>query len=275
MEIYLIRHLKTKGNMEGRYIGSTDESLICTLVDMEMGRAQAATDERCAADMASRGCMAGAEAAKCQAAAKAGGCTAILKDGVGSLCGGCTSCGDYAAERERLEACARESHDIVKRRRETLPDMEALVVSPMKRCRETASLLFPDMSQEVCEDLREMYFGLFENHNHEELKDIPEYRQWIGSRGRDGFPGGEPQEAFLARCKDAFCGDVGQFIEEGKERVAFVVHGGVIMLLMAVFSKEEKDLYDWQVENCGGYKVVIDEVEWGRGNLVFEENERL
>ena len=28
MEIYLIRHLKTKGNVEHRYIGTTDESLI-------------------------------------------------------------------------------------------------------------------------------------------------------------------------------------------------------------------------------------------------------
>ncbi len=28
MEIYLIRHLKTKGNVEHRYIGTTNESLI-------------------------------------------------------------------------------------------------------------------------------------------------------------------------------------------------------------------------------------------------------
>ncbi len=274
MEVYLIRHLKTKGNMEGRYIGSTDESLICTLVDAEKLRMQTVTAGSDMVDRASHGCTAGAETVKCQAAMKDGACLAV-RDGDGSLCGGCTSCGDYAAERERLAACAKESFDIVKRSRETLPDMEVLVVSPMKRCRETAELLFPGMRQEVCEDLREMHFGLFENHNHEELKDIPEYRQWIESRGKDGFPGGEAQEEFMGRCKSSFCGYVEQFQKEGKENVAFVVHGGVIMLLMAVFSKEEKDLYDWQVENGSGYKVRIDEAKWKEGDFIFEKNELL
>lgn len=199
MEVYLIRHLKTKGNMEGRYIGSTDEPLV---------------DDQ-------------------------------------------------------------ESRDIAKKRKNMLPVMEAVVASPMKRCRETAALLFPDMEPIICEDLREMYFGLFENRNYEELKDLPEYRQWIESRGRTEFPQGEPSEAFLKRCGTAFREQIAVFLAEGRERTAFVVHGGVIMLLMALFSGEEKDLYDWQVENCGGYRVVIEKERWLAGEQKFAEYERL
>lgn len=199
MEVYLIRHLKTKGNKEGRYIGSTDEPLV---YDQEL-------------------------------------------------------------------------FDTVSHRKEGLPVIEAMAVSPMKRCRETASLLFEDMKPLICEDLREMDFGLFENRNYEELKDLPEYRQWIESRGRTEFPQGEPPEEFLARCKSAFCAQIESFLSEGRQRTAFVVHGGVIMLLMALFSGEEKDLYDWQVENCGGYRVTIERESWLQGNHLFKEYERL
>lgn len=199
MEVYLIRHLKTKGNIEGRYIGSTDEPLVYN----------------------------------------------------------------------------QELYDTVARRKAGVPAVEALAVSPMKRCRETAALLFPDMESLVCEDLREMHFGMFENRNYEELKDLPEYRQWIASRGRTDFPQGEPSEVFMRRCKSAFCNQVGAFLAEDVQRAAFVVHGGVIMLLMALFSGAEKDLYDWQVENCGGYRVVIEKERWLAGEQKFAEYERL
>lgn len=199
MEVYLIRHLKTNGNMEGRYIGSTDEPLVYN----------------------------------------------------------------------------QELYDTVARRKEGIHAVEALAVSPMKRCRETAALLFPDMEPVICDDLREMHFGLFENRNYEELKDLPEYRQWIESRGRTSFPQGEPAEEFSERCKSAFCSQIRKFLEEDRQRGAVVTHGGVIMLLMALFSAEEKDLYDWQVENCGGYRVVIEKEQWLAGEQKFAEYERL
>lgn len=49
-----------------------------------------------------------------------------------------------------------------------LADVRCVAVSPMKRCRESAELLFPGKKQEVCEHLRECDFGQFENRNYEE-----------------------------------------------------------------------------------------------------------
>ena len=79
MDVYLIRHGKTKGNLEGRYIGTTDEPL----------------------------CEEGKQSLMQMADAK------------------------------------------------KYPAVEALFVSPMLRCRESAKILFPKQSISVVSDLRE------------------------------------------------------------------------------------------------------------------------
>ena len=94
LELYLIRHWKTKGNLEKRYIGTTDEPILS------------------------------------------------------------------GSERDLWE----------KRLHRILPDVSCIAVSPMKRCRESAELLFPGKKQEVCDAFRECDFGQFENRNYEELK---------------------------------------------------------------------------------------------------------
>lgn len=52
----------------------------------------------------------------------------------------------------------------------------------MKRCMETAKLIFKENFYEV-EELRECDFGIFENKNYKELSDCPEYQAWIDSGG--------------------------------------------------------------------------------------------
>ena len=49
------------------------------------------------------------------------------------------------------------------------PAVQRVFVSPMKRCGETASLLYPGVKQTVVHDLRECDFGLFEGKNYAEM----------------------------------------------------------------------------------------------------------
>ena len=42
------------------------------------------------------------------------------------------------------------------------PPVDRLWVSPLRRCRETAAMLYPGMEQQAVEDLRECAFGVFE-----------------------------------------------------------------------------------------------------------------
>lgn len=72
-------------------------------------------------------------------------------------------------------------------------------VSPLLRCRQTASLLFPGAELVPLPGLRETDFGPFENKNHQELAGTPLYEAWTRSVGRIPVPGLESREEVAAR----------------------------------------------------------------------------
>lgn len=107
------------------------------------------------------------------------------------------------------EPLSKEGREALKafQRKGFYPDpasLQALFVSPMERCRETAELLFGDCEQYVIPEFREMDFGLFEGKNYQDLQGNARYQAWIDSNGTLPFPEGESREDFLARCKQGF-----------------------------------------------------------------------
>lgn len=135
------------------------------------------------------------------------------------------------------------------------PDL--LYVSPMRRCIETAQILFPEVKQTVVEDLRECDFGEFENQNYQELAGNQNYQKWIDSNGKMPFPGGESRESFQSRSIAAFWKLENEWKEkysEGKT-AALVVHGGTIMSILESVGVPEKSYYDFQVKNAEGYRL--------------------
>ena len=86
------------------------------------------------------------------------------------------------------------------------PEAEAVYVSPLLRCRETAALLYPGAAQTVVPGLRETDFGAFEGRTYEELQDSPAYRAWLDSAGQAAPPGGESKEQVRRRVLAAFQG---------------------------------------------------------------------
>lgn len=130
----------------------------------------------------------------------------------------------------------------------TYPKVDILFVSPLKRCRMTAEIVYPGQKQILCEDLREMNFGAFEGKNYEELKDEPEYIQWLESGGLLPFPQGESKAEFTKRCQKAFEECLEQ-IPKGAQQAAFVVHGGTIMAIMEKYGTPVGEYYKWQINN--------------------------
>ena len=97
--------------------------------------------------------------------------------------------------REEL-AALRESGQY----RSIRPDL--VYVSPLRRCRQTAELLFPGVPQEICRDFRECDFGEFENKNYKELSGNPAYQAWVDSGGTPGIE--SAQETGREQC--SLCG---------------------------------------------------------------------
>lgn len=133
------------------------------------------------------------------------------------------------------------------------PCVARVYVSPMKRCMETASLLYPDVPVEMVEGFRECDFGDFENKNYAELNGRADYQAWIDSNGEMPFPNGESRAAFAARCVQAF-----EQIRNQTEDCAIIAHGGTLMAIMEQYAKPSGNYFDFQVKNGEGFVLSQD-----------------
>ena len=137
------------------------------------------------------------------------------------------------------------------------PAVQYLFVSPMKRCLETAEILYPGLCPVVVSEWREMDFGRFEYQNYEDLKNDIQYQAWIDSGGELDFPEGESRKDFIFRCEQGLmrmCETLRQITADTTEKAASVgviVHGGTIMALLSSYGG--KSYFDCQRATGGGY----------------------
>jgi alpha-ribazole phosphatase len=137
-----------------------------------------------------------------------------------------------------------------------------LVSSPMKRCKETAEILFENHSiDEIVEDLRETDFGIFEGKHYEELKEDSRYRHWVDTYEIEAPPGGEAYTDFVDRVLASYKSLVRKYgTIEGElastKTLAIVCHGGVIRLIMSRLINPNIDFFQWETPNGLGY--IID-----------------
>lgn len=139
---------------------------------------------------------------------------------------------------------------------------EAAIVfsSPMKRCIQTAEILYPGQSIFPVEEWREMDFGEFEGKNYTDLKGRADYQAWIDSNGTLPFPGGESREEFCTRSMSGLSKVLDTLAEQtGGEKepltAACIVHGGTIMALLS--SLGIGGYFDFQCANGEGYEVEL------------------
>ena len=135
------------------------------------------------------------------------------------------------------------------------PAVQRVYTSPMRRCLETAAVLYPGLSPQIIPDFRECDFGAFEYRNYAELNGREDYQAWIDSGGELPFPGGESRKAFSARSLKAFyslpaCSE--------NENCALIVHGGTIMAIMEAMALPRGNYYDFQIGNGDGYILNSD-----------------
>lgn len=130
-----------------------------------------------------------------------------------------------------------------------VPEAEKIFVSPMKRCLETAAILYPEKAVEIVEDFRECDFGAFSGKKFAELNGDPAYQRWLDSNGELPFPNGESRTAFSARCVRAYRQTRLNYAGD----CALIVHGGTIMAIMEKYAHPRMGYFDFQVKNGHGY----------------------
>ena len=135
------------------------------------------------------------------------------------------------------------------------PPVEKLFASPMKRCLETAALIYPHLEAEIVEEIRETDFGAFEGKNYLELAEDARYQAWIDSGGTMAFPQGESREEFICRTVSGMERVMMSLLQQDAKRVGLVAHGGTIMAWLSTCYGG--DYYDYQVKSGRGYRVQI------------------
>ena len=135
------------------------------------------------------------------------------------------------------------------------PKADMVFISPMKRCKETAQLLYATVTTREIPEWTEMDFGDFEGKNYTELQHDERYQTWIDCNGTMPFPNGESREMFIRRCMQGMDKFIQSLYEEMADRkienVAAVVHGGTIMALLSSICGGE--YFDYQVKNGEGF----------------------
>ncbi len=149
------------------------------------------------------------------------------------------------------------------RKQQCYPDIDFLFASPMKRCIQTAELLYPEIRSFLIKEWEEIDFGAFEGKNYLELQGDERYQAWIDSQGMLPFPGGESREEFLTRCGRGFRRMAGEVKQMKKRKepltVGCIVHGGTIMALLSQYGGG--DYFDYQTANGKGYICTVRNFE--------------
>ncbi len=139
----------------------------------------------------------------------------------------------------------------------------------LSRTKETLNLLFANpresLNYEVLPGFNELNFGSFEDRTYEELKDDPDFIEWIsGDFGKNVTPGGESGEQMRLRVVKTF----EKLVSELDCDAVVVCHGGTIYNIMDhLFPLPSKTLYEWEPENGCGYVIELDNDTWTYKNL--------
>ena len=147
------------------------------------------------------------------------------------------------------------------------PKVWAYYASPLARCRQSLSIIYPESAPILVEDLRECNFGVFEGRSAVELADDADYKAWTAGR-LAAPPGGESTAAFTERVCAGFAQIIRHMMENGITEAAAVVHGGVIMSILSACALPQLPFFQWMSGNGRGYAVRVTPSVYLRSGVV-------
>lgn len=147
------------------------------------------------------------------------------------------------------------------------PYATVVFTSPLKRCTQSARILYPNLEPLVIDHLSECNFGEWENKSAEELRGNEDFAKWLAGDPAVKPPRGESNADFTRRVCLIFENIVDGLIKTGTTDAVIVTHGGVIMTLLAVYGLPQAKPFDWACDNGYGYSLRITPMLWQRDKV--------
>ena len=144
------------------------------------------------------------------------------------------------------------------------PPAQKVYTSPLKRCKQTVSILQPNRLTVELPELVEMNFGDFENKKIADLMDTDEYKAFIKGGLDNPPPGGESLRSVINRCYKALQIIISDMMYEGLTNVAVVTHGGIIMNMLSCFGLPKRSPMDYSCDFGEGFEVIVTASMWQR-----------
>ena len=154
------------------------------------------------------------------------------------------------------------------------PYVEKVYTSPLKRCVETAQIIYPDIQLSKVDEIAEMDFGQFEGKTQKALENLPEYTAWLKGGPEACPPDGEKFGDFSLRCISGLDIIFRDMMKKEITRAAMVTHGGVITNLLAGFGLPKGHPADYMCGPGEGFEILLSTFLWQKGPA-FEISGRL
>ena len=142
------------------------------------------------------------------------------------------------------------------------PKAQVVFSSPLRRCLDTAHMIYPEKEIIPIEDMIEYDFGAFDGKTAEELENHPLFSDWLAGKPGVDPPFGESSAAFGKRICACFEKIVNGMLTSGVESAAVVTHGGLIMQLMARYALPGAQAHEWLTPSGCGYTLRITPSIW-------------
>ncbi|MBR6791715.1 MAG: histidine phosphatase family protein [Ruminococcus sp.] len=142
------------------------------------------------------------------------------------------------------------------------PNVHRVYSSPLKRCTETAEILFPYTEMCTVDDLRELDMGIFEIKSVSELIDREDYQQWLQGGKDNRPPGGESLEELTARTFKALHEIITDMMNDSITHCAVITHAGLISNMMSCFGIPKYDPKDLNALPGEGFDIIVTAQMW-------------
>lgn len=143
------------------------------------------------------------------------------------------------------------------------PKVQRVYSSPMKRCLETAEIVFPYREVQIVENITELDFGEFDGKNVNELIGRDDYQDWLKGGSPDKRPpGGESTEEMLLRLYKGLHEIIMDMMNEELTHCAMVTHSGIITSMLSAFGLPKISADELTCAPGEGFEILVTAKMW-------------